>query len=190
MDVLGQAFFRGIYGFQGLVRSGGFDYILSKPVSPLFYCLTRSTDVLDLLFLIPIIALIAFTITKVPIAVSAAHILLYVLFIILGMIIVLGLHIITACISIRTLESENVIWLYRETMTLGRFPPEIFSPFIQAIFTFVFPIIIIVAFPTKILLGLLQWHWILFTIIYTVIFFTISLWLWDNSLKHYSSASS
>jgi ABC-2 type transport system permease protein len=142
------------------ITSGSFSMYLVKPVNHLLFTFARELSQRSLYFVF------------------------------LGMIIVLGLHIITASICMRTMESDNVIWLYREAMTLGRFPPEIFSPFIQALFTFVFPIIVIVAFPTKILLGTLSWYWMLYAGLYTVLFIVFSLWLWQNSLKHYASASS
>ncbi len=190
VDVLAQAFFRGIYLFKDDVRLGNFDYIISKPINPLFYALTRLTDILDIIFLAPIILLIIYIIPQLSVAVTWINVLFYIVFLIMGQIIILGIHILSACVTIWTMESENFIWLYRESMTIGRFPPEIYSSFIQFVFTFIMPIIIVVAFPTRALLGLIDFNSILIAAGITVIFFGGSLFLWKISLRHYSSASS
>lgn len=190
MDTLAQAFFRGIYHFKNDVRKGNFDYVISKPVNPLFYSLARMTDILDIIFLLPIISLVVYTILKLSIAITLLNIILYLLFIALSMIIILGIHILSACTTIWTMESENFIWFYRESMTIGRFPPEIYSPAVQLIFTYIMPIIIIVAFPTKVLLGLLTFRAGVAAFFVAILFFIVSVSLWRISLKHYSSASS
>src|SRR4030042_4708591 len=46
-DSIGQAFFRGIYLFRQDVQRANFDYVISKPVNPLFYIMSRMTDILD-----------------------------------------------------------------------------------------------------------------------------------------------
>jgi len=190
IDVFAQAFFRGIYLFKNDVLRGNFDYVLCKPVNALFYSMSRLTDILDIVFLVPIVLLIVYTAGRLPAPVTAANVFLYLLFLCAGMLIVLGIHILSASVTIWVIESENFIWLYRETMTVGRFPPEIFSAPVRFVFTFFLPIILIVAFPAKGLLGLLSGPWILFALAYAIGFFSLCLTLWRVSLKKYSSASS
>lgn len=190
IDVFSQAFFRGIYQFKNDILRGNFDYVLSKPVNALFYSMSRLTDILDIVFLVPIVLLIVYTAGKLPAPITAGATILYVLLLISGVLIVLGIHILSASITIWIIESENVIWLYREAMTLGRFPPEIFSGTVRFVFTFVLPILLVVGFPAKAFLGLLSWRWILFAFGYTVSFFCLSLLVWRASLAKYSSASS
>ena len=190
LDVASQSLLRGIYMFKNDVRRGNFDYVISKPVNSLFYSLTKLTDILDLIFLIPVIILLIFTVWKLPMAITFPNLALYLFLVFTGLLIILGIHIISASITIWTEESENFIWLYRDTMSIGRFPPEIFSAPVQIIFTFILPIIIIVGFPVKALLGILSWQWIVFAFFYAILFFTASLVFWRSSLKKYSSASS
>ena len=190
IDVLSQALFRGIYAFRFDIQRGNFDFVLSKPVSPLFYSLSRMTDILDIIFLVPIAGLIVYVMGRLPVPPGPVQVLHYALLVLAGMTLVLGIHIITAGITIWKLESENAIWLYREAMTLGRFPPEIYSPAVRAVFTFVFPVILAVAFPAKAALRLLDWKGTFFVLCYAAAFFGCSLLLWRAGLKAYSSASS
>lgn len=190
IDVSAQALFRGIYAFRVDIQRGNFDFVLSKPVNPLFYSLSRMTDILDIILVIPIVVLIVLVMGKLPEPPDAVHVILYSMLVLAGMVIILGIHIISASIAIWKIESENFIWLYREAMTIGRFPPEVYSPTVRSLFTFVIPIIIAVAFPVKILLNTLDWRWTVFTMLYSAAFFGFSLIVWKAGLKAYSSASS
>lgn len=190
LDVAAQAFFRGIYKFKDDIKTGNFDYVLSKPVNSLFYSMSRLTDVIDLIFLIPIAGLIIWILPLALPDLSFLDVLAYLIFFALGMLVVLALHILSAAITIVAVENENTIWVYREAMTIGRFPPEVFSPTIQAFFTFVIPVIIICAFPVKAFLGILSVKMMLLAVIIALIFLLASLMLWKAALRHYSSASS
>ena len=114
----------------------------------------------------------------------------YALFILLGFVVVASLHIISAALTVWTMESEVFIWFYRTATFAALFPPEIFSHPIQLFFTFIVPIVIIVAVPAKALLGILTFRLALTAIAVAIVFFVGSLLLWKTSLKHYSSASS
>lgn len=191
IDVLGQALFRSAYLFYQDIRTGNFDFLLSRPVSPLFVSLTRMADILDAIFLLPIIGLIAYYLAGVlPVGIEPSNILLYCALIAVSMIIVVGIHILSVSISARTAEGENFIWLYRESMSLGRLPAEIFPPFLQFVFTYAMPVIMVISWPVKALLGKLAWPSLLVFLTYAGLFFGLSLLFWQNSLKKYSSASS
>lgn len=189
VDVTAQAFFRGIYMLKNDVRRGNLDFVLIRPLNPLFFVLTKLTDFLDFIFLIPIIYLTVDTIqnlgTQMPISIG-----MYLLFLVLGFIVILAVHIFTAALTIRTVESDQIIWFYRECMALGRFPPEIFSQKVQFIFTFIIPVIIAAGFPVKALLGQSDDHLLLIASAITCVFFVGSILFWRHNMKYYSSASS
>ncbi len=190
IDVLTQFLFRGIYLFRNDVNRGTFDYALIRPMNPLFYSLTRLTDILDLFFLVPITALLIYIIPQLPQEISFLSYILYGLYVLLGVLTALSFHTISAAITLATAESEQVIWIYRETMAIGRFPPEVYAPSIQWFFTYIIPIIVIVAFPTKLLLGQLPPHQAGLGIVISCLFFIASIFIWHLALRRYSSASS
>lgn len=190
IDVSAQFLFRGMYTFKNIIITGHFDYILSKPMNALFYVMNKLVDILDLIFLMLIVGGIIYTMMLLVNKISVQGILWYVLLIMNGMFIVFGIHIFVAALAIRFYESENLIWLYRESMTLGRMPPEIFSAPIRCIFTAIIPIFVMIAFPVKALLGALDFRWVIFAFLLSLVLIIFSLWFWRNSLKYYSSASS
>lgn len=190
IDVSTSIVFRGIYEFKNDIRRGNFDFAMVKPVNPLFMALTKIFDWLDLIFIVPIAVLLIYVIANLPQYLTLMNISLYIIFLALGFLIALGLHILSACITMLTIEGENFVWLYRDLLTFGRFPPEIYSPQIKFLLTYVMPIIVIVAFPAKAFLGRLDLISMVVAAIIAVAFFGGSLLLWNLSLKKYSSASS
>ena len=188
IDVLAQVFFRGIYSFKNDIKRGNFDFTLIKPINSLFLTLTRQTDLLDILFLVPIFVLLGQSIGRLSLSFLA--VVSYTELIGVSFLFILGIHILSAAIAMITVESENVIWIYREAMTVGRFPPEIFSGKIQFIFTYLIPIIVISGFPTKALLGQLSFVQFIGALVSGAIFFIFSVIMWQTAIKKYSSASS
>ncbi len=189
MDVSAQVLMRGVYHLRNEVRTGNFDFILVKPINSLFMVLSRF-DILDAIFLLPTVILIILIYNLIGVAWSIPIIFGYISLVIVGMLILFGIHIISACVTVWTTESENFIWVYRETMTIGRFPPEIFSGLVQFIFTYVMPIIVVVAFPVKALLGMLGLKHAVLSAVIAAVWLSGSLYLWRISLRRYSSASS
>lgn len=190
IDVGSQFFFRGIYVLRSEVKKGNFDMVLIKPANPLFLIFSRLVDFLDLIFIIPIIGLLLYTVSQLDMPLSFFAICLYGFFFILSSILVLAIHIISAAVTVYTMESDNVLWLYRETMTIGRFPPNMYASSIQHFFTYLIPIIIIVAYPTQSLLGEITLKHGILACIITLCFFACALGIWQLSLRKYSSASS
>lgn len=190
IDVLTQALFRGIYLFARDVNRGNFDFALIKPVSPLLYSLLRETDILDILFLIPITVLLVLDVSRLAIIHGLVRLSEFTGFVVLGLIISLSLHILSAGLTLITLESDHIIWFYRRTLMIGSFPPEILPTAWQLFFTYAIPILIITAFPAKALLGRLAPFSALAAVGIAVIFLTGSLLVWRVSIRRYSSASS
>ncbi len=153
----------------------------------MFFALTRLTDLLDFIFLVPIVGLLVSTLGHL--SYTSFDVFVYVYLVVVGLVIILGIHILSVCITLLTTESEQVVWFYRETMTLGRFPPETLPTTIQWIFTYVFPILVTVSFPAKALLGLLSPLSVILATIIGICFFCGSLLVWQWSVRRYTSVA-
>jgi ABC-2 type transport system permease protein len=190
MDVFAQILFRGIYSFRDEVKQGSFDFSLIKPVNSLFLALTRTTDPLDAIFLLPIIALLFWDAGKLSHAVSFFDAIFFISLVIICQFIILAIHIFAACATVRTAETENLIWVYRESMTMARVPSETYPAILSAVFTYILPTLLVVSFPSKALIGQLAPSGFITAAMVAAIFFFASLKTWKFSLKKYSSASS
>lgn len=190
IDILAQMLFRGIYGVRGLVREGDLDYFLAQPMNPLFRIAANTFDFLDLATLGPVIAVLTVIIAKLPQSVSAMQVLLYLALCLNGTLIALAIHIVVAAIAVATQELDNTIWLYRDLMTLGRFPVDIYTTPLRWVLTGIVPIAVMISFPAQALLGLLAWPKLLYAAGISTLALCLSLRLWRRSLRHYTSVSS
>ena len=191
VDILAQVFFfRGFWFIQTYVKEGEFDRLLLYPINEIFLTAFKITDWMDVLTLIPTGALLVYAASLLPVAPTVFQIALYVLLCGNGILCAFALNLFIASVTFYTPETENLFLLYRDLMTVGRFPTEVFSNPLQILFTFVFPVAVIIAFPAKVLMGLLSPLGILYAFLlsFTLVFLAIK--FWNASLKHYSSVSS
>ncbi len=190
IDVLLQLFYRGLTDHPRIVKNGDLDFILTKPVNPLFYCTFRVFDLLDLITLPIAFAFIGYGLWQWGGNINIINTSLTALFVILGFIIALSLNIIIAALSFWTTEITNAHWIYRDFVYVARFPPEVFPTIIRLALTYLIPIFVIVSFPTKALLHRLSPFEIIWAFLITIITVISALAIWNKGIKHYTSASS
>jgi len=189
IDVLAQLFLREVYRFRSHVVKGTFDFILTKPISPLFRSLFGGTDVLDLPMLVLSFFLILFSGYQIG-NFTLAHTLMYFLLIVNAFFIALAFHIFVLSIGILTTEVDNTIMLYRDITQMGRLPIDIYHQPIQALITFIIPVGIMMTFPAKAFMGLLSLQLLFVALGIGFSLLGVSIMFWRYSLKHYASASS
>ena len=190
VDILAQLFLRGIYWIRWLVIEGELDFVLTAPVNPLFRIATRTTDFLDLTTLIPTFAILGLLISRLETGLTLFNLLLYILLVLVGVIIAFAIHVVVASVAVFTQEVDQLIWIYRDLMNMGRFPVDIYGAPVKLILTFVVPVAVMISFPTKVLIGALSWQNIVLAFLIAGIFLWGSQKLWNFSLRYYTSASS
>lgn len=189
VDITAQVFFRGIYGARRAVQDGDLDYYLIQPCPPLVRLAASTVDFLDVATLVPVLALLGLTCTRLG-PISPLELAAYGLLLVNGVLIALAIHIAVAAIAVRTQELENTIWIYRDMMFMGKFPADIYGPAARAALTFVVPIAVMTTFPAKALLGLLSPAWTLYSFALCGALMGSALWYWRDCVRHYTSSSS
>lgn len=190
VDVGSQFLFRGLYGIKYLIEEGDFDKILTQPAHVLFRISSMSVDLLDLLTLIPILGVTVWTLTKITVPLSFIQIVLFGVLFMNAMLISYACHVFVGALSVRTHELESAIWVYRDVMTLGRFPVGIYSDVIHALLVSLIPVGLMISFPAKALLGLLSWKAFLWAMGVGLSFHGMAQWFWKAQLREYTSISS
>jgi len=194
IDIVSQVLIRGIYMVGRDIREGDMDFYLIQPINPLFRVCSNLVDFLDFLTLIPVLGLIFWVFPHILAGFSALELLkngmLYAVLCLNGLVIAFSIHVWVAALTVRTQQMEETIWIYRDLVNLGRFPVDIYTPFLQGILTFIFPIAVMVSYPSKALLGILSTGKILLAFALSAVFLITALAAWKESLRHYSSVSS
>lgn len=189
IDTLSQLFLRGSYYFRSLVLKGDLDYLLAHPINPLFSVLFSHTDVLDFIIFWPLLAVTVYSILGIP-GFGLLSYLIYFTLVFNGLLIAAGFHILVISLAVTTYEVDNALMIYRDLSSLARVPVDLYREPIRFLITFVLPVGIMMTFPVKALFGLLSVQVILLTIVVSVMFFCFSIFIWNRSIKNYSSASS
>jgi ABC-2 type transport system permease protein len=189
VDIGAQFLFRGIYGMKSLIRNGNFDHYLCKPISPLFRVSFHNTDFLDLVTLIPVISVTAWVLDKLPGPLRLGQILIYLFLVGCGILVAYGIHVIVAAIAIATQELDNTIWVYRDFMTLGRFPVDVYTKPVRFVLVYIVPIAVMTSFPAKGALGLLSPAGVFYSMAAACILGIASFLAWRYSLRRFTSVS-
>ncbi len=189
IDTIPQALFREVYRFRQYIVEGNFDYILTRPISPLFRSLLGGSDILDAPIVILSLFLVILSVINIG-NITTPEILLFSVLTINGLAIALAFHIFTLCMGILTTSVDHTIMVYRDLTQLGRFPVDIYLQPIRGILTFVVPIGIMMTFPPLALMNLLKPELIIISFIFSFGFLFASLKFWQYSITKYQSASS
>lgn len=188
VDTLSQFLFREVYRFRPLIVKGDFDYVMVKPVNPLFRVLMGGADVIDLITLPPLI----FVVFKIGSLLdpSTAEVLSFLLLFVNGMLITTAFHITVLSLGILTTEIDHTVMIYRDLMSLGRFPVDIYREPLRGILTYIVPVGIMVTLPAKALIGLVSPIVLVMSVAVGFLFIFLSIKFWDFALTKYTSASS
>ncbi len=188
IDVLTQFLFREVYSFRTLIVNGDFDYVLLKPLSPLFRVLMGGADVIDFITIPPLVLVtIYFGSLLNP---NLYQIILFFFIFLNGFIISTAFHIVGLSLGIITLEIDHTMMIYRDLTSLGRFPVDIYKQPLQTFLTYLIPVGIIYTLPAKSLMGLATPIGIFSAILVGILSLIISMKFWNYALTKYTSASS
>ncbi|MDP1721871.1 MAG: ABC-2 family transporter protein [Candidatus Gottesmanbacteria bacterium] len=189
VDTIAQLFFREVYRFRPLIVSGDFDFALVKPMSPLLRALVGGADPLDLGMLPLYIAAVIYTGGRLG-DIHGVNVVFYILLFINGLIISTGFHILVLALGILATEVDHAIMIFRDVVSMGRIPTDVYHEPLRSIMTFVIPVGVMMTFPAKALMGLLSPWMTLFSIALGLLFLLLCLKVWHYALTQYSSASS
>ena len=207
INSLVQAFFMpNAQEFSEMIRTGGLDFALLKPIDTQFLISFRRVDWSQLsnFFaggLIAIVSLWNLAHREIdPMVPSPLSVVLYCLFLVCGVLIMYSLMITLSATSVWLGRNQSLYSFWFYITNFSRYPMEIYNrgwgkP-LFGLFTFVIPILLVVNVPARILAKPLspraEWEWMLclWAAIVTVLSVSASRWLFRKSLLSYRSASS
>lgn len=178
------------YHFPRLLQQGTFDFLLTKPISPLFHAGIQKIDIFDLTASLPVIVLWVYIAYRGFIEVSLVHVLLFGVLLGVALLFVFSLLLLIASTAFWTVTATGVGRLFESVMRAGRFPGDIFQGPVRLIMFYLLPIGLFVTVPANILRGIFDWPHMAYLTVFTLALFVVSLAFWRFALRHYSSASS
>jgi len=184
--------------FSELIRTGGLDFALLKPIDTQFLISLRKIEWASLANFLVAASLMVYALPRVEgFHLTLWQLLLYPIYVAAGVVILYSLTIVLAAASVWLGRNTSIydFWFY--ITTFSRYPMEIYSGpvglWIQRAFTFVVPILIVVNVPARMLAKPLQRDYAylaVFALLATAASFIASRWIFQRALLSYRSASS
>ena len=188
IDTLSQFFFREVYRFRPQIVSGDFDLVLAKPINSLFRSLLGGADVIDLITIPPLIYAVVYVGSLLQ--PDIIHISLFIILVINGLLIATAFHIAVLALGILTTEIDHTVMIYRDLVSMGRFPVDIYKEPVKGILTYLIPVAAMVTLPAKILMGALSPVGVLTALLIGIASVFVATRFWKFALRYYTSASS
>lgn len=184
--------------FSELIRTGGLDFALLKPIDTQFLISLRRIEWASMANLVVAAALMAYALPRVEgFQLTVWQIVLYPVYVAAGIGILYSLTIVLAAVSVWLGRNTSIydFWFY--ITTFSRYPMEIYrgpiGDWLRLGFTFVLPILIVVNVPARMLAKPLRPEYAylaLFAIAATIASLLASRWVFQRALLSYRSASS
>ena len=180
-----------------LVRTGGLDFALLKPIDTQFLVSLRRVNWSSLGNFFVALLLLAYCVPRIDVELTIWQVLLYPLYIVLGVLIMYCVMITLAATSIWLGRNQSLydFWFY--ITNFSRYPMEIYKgPWgtpLQMLFTFVIPILVVINVPARFMAKPLSVEFAglaLFAIAATILCLLGSRWVFTRALWSYRSASS
>ena len=199
VNSLVQAFFMpNMQELSELVRTGGLDYALLKPIDTQFLISLQRVSWSSLGNFFVALLLLAYSLPRIEgLDISLWQFVLYPLYIVLGVFILYSVMITLAATSIWLGRNQSLydFWFY--ITNFSRYPMEIYNGTwgtpLKNIFTFVIPVLVVINVPARLMakpLDSTQWQLALFAVAATAFSLIASRWVFKQALKSYRSASS
>ena len=183
--------------FSELIRSGGLDFALLKPIDTQFLISMTKIDWSSLSNFLFACGVLVFSLTRLSVVPGFWQFLLYPVYVLCGVALLYSLMISLAATSIWLGRNQSLydFWFY--ITNFSRYPMEIYSgPWglpLRKFFTFAIPVLIVVNVPARIMVKPLVGEnaWLAgFAILATAVSLIGSRWLFTRALDSYRSASS
>jgi ABC-2 type transport system permease protein len=184
--------------FSELIRTGGLDFALLKPIDTQFLISLRKVEWSSLANFLVAAVLMSYALPRVEgVEITPLKVALYVVYVMGGIGILYSLTIVLAAASVWLGRNTSIydFWFY--ITTFSRYPMEIYQGtignWLRWGFTFILPILIVVNVPARMLAKPLQREYAylaVFAILATALSLAASRWVFQRALLSYRSASS
>ncbi len=166
---------------------GQYDFIVLKPINTRFMIFVKDIDFSSLVLIIEGIILIAYSFVNLHFAPSFEEICLTMFIFVIALHIAFNMQSILLSIYILIPQRSHLYNLLNDFSEFGNFPYEVYGKFMFLVLTFVVPIVILVNFPVRALLGISTFNNYIIVFVVEILFMFASNIMWRFSMKRYVS---
>ncbi len=188
---LNSLFFDNIWNLGNeYIKNGQFDSVLLKPVPPLLYLYGSKIqkDAMGNIFIGFIMILIA--LNKLNHDITIQYIIIFVVFLLAGVMIFAAINLVTASFSFLFLSSFHLTWAIFSLSEFASYPLSLYSREIKILLTFIIPYGFVSYYPVTYILGKNITILGMITPVVSIIIVVIAYMFWKRNLSRYSSTGS
>src|SRR3954447_1529971 len=183
------AFFN-IWDFnERYIVKGELDRILTRPIHSLFQIILERLELESLLGAITGLVIMFYAGSRLHLDIDWYDPILFIIFVMGGALVYGGIFILLACISFWADARTSLMPMMYNISSYGRYPVNIYNQLIRFVLTWILPFAFVGVYPASFFLEKQEWYWYSFlTPIIGVIFFILSVMLWNQGVKKYRGA--
>ena len=184
--------------FSELIRTGGLDFVLLKPIDTQFIVSLRRVAWSQLTNFVFGLLLLAYALSHLDYRPGLTAALLYPMYVVCGVLIMYSLMLSLSATSVWLGRNQTLynFWFY--ITNFSRYPLEIYrgnllGESLQLTFTYMIPVLVVINVPARLLAKPLrpgEWELAVFALLATVVSLLVSRWIFRRALLSYRSASS
>jgi ABC-2 type transport system permease protein len=170
------------------VQEGTLDFVLLKPIRSQFWLSIHTLSLWGIPDLIFGLLIIGYAGKKIGLGIDKY--LLGILPLACGLVILYSLWFILGATSIWFVKIYNLTEVLKGFLEAGRYPISAYPATYRLFFTFIVPVVFLTTVPAQVMLGQIQFTWLVGTVLLAILLFFISTQFWRFALRFYTSASS
>ena len=179
------------YFSEAYIIEGKFDRVLLRPVHSLFQVMSEQFRLESLSDAFIGLAIVIYTARELGLTYGPLDWLFLVFATGCGVMIYLSVFLLLTSVSFWVEDRVGIIPPIFNMLAFGRYPLNIYSPFIQFLLSWIIPFGFASFYPSTVLLGRLEYQsYLMFLPVVTLVFFTASILLWNRGVANYSSTGS
>lgn len=173
-----------------IVTEGKLDWVLTKPVNKLFLISMHRLNIRAFYLLLTEILILFWLVWHFDFAASIYHVILAIILILTGIMVNYSFLLMLNTLSFWFFRIDNVNQLYFSLNIVGKYPLTVVPKTIKIILFTAIPIAYQAYVPVATLTGRLPWYLVVYSLMFSMFVFIISILFWRFAVKRYSSASS
>jgi ABC-2 type transport system permease protein len=168
---------------------GEMDRVLTRPVHSLFQIILERMELESLLGGVTGIIIMAYAGARLHLSLHWYDVFVFILLVLGGALIYAGVFVSLATISFWADARTSIMPMMYNISNYGRYPIDIYHRVIRYILTWILPFAFVGVYPASYFLGKKEWYgYAFFTPVMGIIFFAISVFLWNAGVKRYRGA--
>ncbi len=171
------------------IVKGELDRILTRPIHSLFQIVLERMELESLFGAITGFVVMAYAGARLGLSINWYDPFLFLVFVTGGALVYAGVFILIACISFWADARTSIMPMMYNIGNYGRYPVDIYNSVIRFVLTWILPFAFVGVYPAAFFLRREEWYVYSFlTPVIGVVFFVISVFVWNEGVKRYRGA--